>query len=230
VSPFIGRQSELDNVLNLIQDPSVRLVTILGTGGVGKTRFALELAGALQAQFQHGAIFTPLAQLSTVDELLPALAGDLGVQLPPGGDLLQVVLDHLSNKQILLVLDNFEHLLEEAVLIRDILVAGSQVKVLVTSREKLNLESETLYHLRGLEFPAPDSLQKMEEFDGCVYSCKKPGRPDPDFLLTNRIHLQLSASAGWWTASLWDSFWQPLGWKTSLLPRSPARSATAWIF
>jgi predicted ATPase len=102
------------------------LVTILGTGGVGKTRFALELAGVLQAQFQHGVVFIPLAQLSAIDELLPALAGDLGIQLPPGGDLQQVVLDHLRDKQVLLVLDNLEHLLEEAVLIRDILVAGPE--------------------------------------------------------------------------------------------------------
>jgi predicted ATPase/DNA-binding CsgD family transcriptional regulator len=185
-TPFIGRKPELDNVLSLIQDPSVRLVTILGTGGVGKTRFALELAGVLQAQFQHGVVFIPLAQLSTIDELLPALAGDLGVQLPPGGDLQQVVLDHLSNKQILLMLDNFEHLLEEAVLIRDILVAGPKVKVLVTSREKLNLESETLYHLRGLEFPAPDNLQPVEKFDAVRLFLQKARQARPGFSLSEQ--------------------------------------------
>lgn len=185
IMPFVGRQSDLNIVLDLFQDPTVRLVTVLGTGGVGKTRFALELAGELQPQFQHGAVFVPLAQLSTIDELLPALAGELGLQLPPGGDLQQVVLDHLSNKQILLVLDNFEHLLEEAVLIRDILVAGPQVKVLVTSREKLDLESETLYHLRGLNLPAPDSLQEVNEFDAVRLFLQKARQARPGFSLSD---------------------------------------------
>ncbi len=101
LTPFIGRQADLDSVLAQFQDPSVRLVTILGTGGVGKTRFALEIAGILQDQFQHGAIFVPLAQLNSVEEILPALAGPLGVHLPPGGDLQQAVLDHLGSEQML---------------------------------------------------------------------------------------------------------------------------------
>ena len=185
ITPFIGRQSELNTVLNLFQEPSVRLVTILGAGGIGKTRFALELARVLQIQFRHGAVFTPLAPLSTIDELLPALAGDLGIQLPPGGDLQQVVLHHLSNKQILLVLDNFEHLLEEAVLIRDILVAGPQVRVLVTSREKLGLESETLYHLGGLRFPAQGDLKKAEEFDAVSLFMQKARQAQPGFSLSD---------------------------------------------
>jgi predicted ATPase/DNA-binding CsgD family transcriptional regulator len=139
----------------------------------------------LKVQFRHGAVFTPLAPLNTIDELLPALAGDLGIQLPPGGDLQQVLLHHLSDKQILLVLDNFEHLLEEAVLIREILVAGPQVRVLVTSREKLGLEIETLYHLRGLRFPAHGSLQKAEEFDAVRLFLQKARQAQPGFSLSD---------------------------------------------
>jgi predicted ATPase/DNA-binding CsgD family transcriptional regulator len=185
LTPFIGRQAELDTMLDLFQDPSVRMITILGTGGVGKTRFALELAGVLQDRFQHGAIFVPLAQLSSVDELLPALAGALGVHLPPGGDLQQAVLDQLGNQQLLLVLDNFEHLLDEAILVRDILITGPQVKVLVTSREKLNLDAETLYPLRGLEIPPPDSHQKIEEFDAVRLFLQKARQVRPGFSLND---------------------------------------------
>jgi predicted ATPase/DNA-binding CsgD family transcriptional regulator len=183
LSPFVGRRADLEMVSNLFQDPSVRLVTILGAGGVGKTRFALELAGMLQGQFQHGAIFVPLAQLSTGDEVLPALAGALEIQSPPGSDLRQTVLDHLSNRQVLVVLDNFEHLLEEAVLVRDLLVAGPQVKVLVTSREKLALESESLYHLHGLELPPPDGPQKVEDFDAIRLFLQKARQASPSFSL-----------------------------------------------
>src|SRR5574341_259778 len=89
LTPFVGRQADLERILALLQNPSVRLVTIVGAGGVGKTRLAIELVRVLQAQFQYGAIFVPLASLNTIDELLPALAGVLGVQLPPGGDLQQ---------------------------------------------------------------------------------------------------------------------------------------------
>jgi len=181
--PFVGRQTDLEILLNLFDDPSIRLVTILGTGGVGKTRIALELARSLHTRFRHGAVFVSLVQLNTIEELLPAVAGNLGVQLPPGGDLQQAVLDHLGNKQVLLVLDNFEHLLEEAILIHDILDAAPQVKVLVTSREKLNLECETLYHLRGLELPPPDYPQNVEEFDAVRLFLQKARRTRPGFSL-----------------------------------------------
>jgi predicted ATPase len=84
LTPFVGRQTDLERILDLIQIPSVRLVTILGAGGIGKTRRAIELARLLQDRFREGAVFIPLAQLSAIDELLLAIAGALGIQLPPG--------------------------------------------------------------------------------------------------------------------------------------------------
>jgi len=183
LTPFVGRQAELERMRAILQDPSVRLVTVLGAGGVGKTSFALETARIVQDQFQHGVVFVPLAQLGARDEILPALAEALGVQLPPGGDLQQAVLDRLSNHQVLLILDNFEHLLDEAILLRDILAAGTQVKVLVTSREKLNLEVETLYHLNGLELPPEEALQKVEDYDAMQLFLQKARQARPGFFL-----------------------------------------------
>lgn len=183
LTPFVGRQDDLKKILNLIENPSVRLVTILGTGGIGKTRLAIELTRILQERFRHGAVFVPLAQLSTIDELLPALAGAMGVQSPPGGDLQHAVLEHLANQQILLVLDNFEHLLEESTLVCDILVRSPRVKVLVTSREKLNLEAEALYHLGGLQLPSEDSLEKAQEYDAVQLFLQKAGQVRPGFAL-----------------------------------------------
>jgi predicted ATPase/DNA-binding CsgD family transcriptional regulator len=182
LTPFVGRQVELQQLLDMLRDPSIRLVTLLGAGGIGKTRLALETASNLQVQFQNGVYFVPLAQLATVDELLPALAGTLDVYLPPGGDLQQSVLDHLVDKQALLILDNFEHLLEEAMLINDILIAGHQVKVIVTSREKLSLEAETLYHLDGLKLP-PESVQDIEQYDAVRLFLQKARQVRPDFSL-----------------------------------------------
>ena len=181
ITPFVGRQSEIKTVLDLLSEPSVRLVTILGVGGVGKTRFALELAGKLQDQFHDGVIFIPLAQLGTVDDFLPALAEKMGVQLPPGGDLQQALLEFLSNRHMLMVFDNFEHLLDEAVLIRDILEVSANVKVLVTSREKLNFECENLYHLQGLVLPPANSLQDLGDFDAVRLFIQKAKQVRPGF-------------------------------------------------
>jgi predicted ATPase/DNA-binding CsgD family transcriptional regulator len=183
LTPFIGRQADLELLLKKFGEPSARLVTILGEGGVGKTRFALELAGKLQAGFQHGAIFIPLTQLGSVDELLPVLAETLGVRLPPGGDLQQALLEQLGTMQVLLVLDNFEHLLDEAALVREILLAGPQVRVLVTSREKLNLENEILYHLRGMALPPGEQLDQAAEFDAVSLFLQKAELARPGFAL-----------------------------------------------
>jgi predicted ATPase/DNA-binding CsgD family transcriptional regulator len=184
VTPFIGRRRDLDAMIKLFQDPSVRLITILGAGGMGKTRIALEVAGVLKSQFQDGAFFVPLAQLSSIDELLPALAENLGVQLPPGGDLKQLIMDHLGKRQILLLMDNFEHLLGAAMLVRDLLVCGPKVKVLVTSRQKLSLEGETLYHLEGLDLPPLDDLHHAGDFDAIYLFLQKARQVRPSFSLT----------------------------------------------
>jgi predicted ATPase len=183
LAPFIGRQADLERILNLFEDPTVRLVTLLGAGGIGKTRLAIELADRLQLRFKHGAVFIPLAQLNTTNDLLPALAEKLGVQLPPGGNLKQTVLSHLAGRQMLLIMDNFEHLLDEAVLVHDILVAGPQVKVLATSREKLGLKVESLYHLEGLELPPPDDLSYGNEFDAVQLFLQKARQARPGFSL-----------------------------------------------
>lgn len=183
LAPFVGRHDDLGKILDLIKIPSVQLVTILGPGGVGKTRLAIELARALHDRFEHGAVFIPLAQLSTTDELLPALAGVLRVQLPPGCGLQETVLEHLAIRQTLLVFDNFEHLLDEAVLISAILAKCPQVKILVTSREKLKLQAETLYHLGGLDLPPKEALRDVENFDAIGLFLQKATLARPGFSL-----------------------------------------------
>jgi len=183
LTPFVGRQPDLTRIQDLFLNPSVRLVTILGTGGIGKTRLSLELARVLNNRFRQGAVFIPLAQLSTVDELLPAIAGAVGVQLPPGGELQQAVLAHLANQETLLILDNFEHLLDKAALILDILVNCPQVKVLITSREKLNLEVEILYHLGGLQLPPQSKLDDVKDYDAICLFLQKATQVRPGFSL-----------------------------------------------
>jgi predicted ATPase len=179
----VGREADLKRILDLLQNPSSRLVTILGAGGVGKTRLAIELAHILHTQFHDGAVFVPLAPLTTIDEFLPTLAVVVGVQLLPGGDLQEAVLAFLANREIFLVLDNFEHLLAEATLILDILAHSPQTKVLITSREKLNLEPEVLNHLSGLQLPPHDCVENLRDYGAVSLFLQKAVQASPGFFL-----------------------------------------------
>jgi predicted ATPase/DNA-binding CsgD family transcriptional regulator len=183
LTPFIGRQASLQKLQELLRSPSARLVTLLGSGGIGKTRLALELLRGLQTGFPDGAVFVPLAQLSSVDEILPALAERLGVQSPPSGDLKQAVLEHLASRQTLLLLDNFEHLSGGVFLVRDLLAAAPELKIIVTSREKLGLECETLYRLGGLELPPAEAEGTPEDYEAIQLFLQKAHQVRPDFSL-----------------------------------------------
>ncbi len=187
ISPFVGRKSDITRLRGLIEDPAVRLVTILGPGGIGKTRLALELAALLRPGFADGIVFISLSDLGVPARLLPALLGALGIQPLPGSDLRQAIFDHLSSRQMLLILDNFEHLLEEALLVRDLLAAAPRLKALVTSREKLNLSSENIYHLQGLELPPTNAALPPGEYDAVRLFVQKARQVNPGFGLNSAI-------------------------------------------
>jgi DNA-binding CsgD family transcriptional regulator/tetratricopeptide (TPR) repeat protein len=153
-APFVGRIRELDELNRLISHPNTRLVTLLAPGGMGKTRLALAAADMLLRQFADGVYFLSLAPLTSSKHLVPAIAEACGFQFAPGSRTPhQQLLDFLRAKSMLLVLDNFEHLLEGAVLVSEILQAAPHVTVLITSRERLHLSSETVYPLGGLAQP-----------------------------------------------------------------------------
>ena len=142
-TPFVGRTAELAALDDLLAAPDRRLVTIVAPGGMGKTRLAQEAALAQFEHFDDGIYFVPLAPVSRADELAPAIAD--AVNYPMQADSRspqEQLLDFLRRRQMLLVLDNFEHLLEGAALVNDILQAASAVKILVTSRERIRLTSE----------------------------------------------------------------------------------------
>jgi predicted ATPase/DNA-binding CsgD family transcriptional regulator len=183
ITPIVGRQDEISKIVDLVQRHNIRLVTILGTGGVGKTRLAIELARVLEDQFEHGVLFISLAQINTIEELLPAFAGALRIQLPPGSDLEQAILHHLSSQHMLLVLDNFEQLLGAASFIPEILISCPQVKILITSREKLNVDAEILYHLSGLQFPTEGALKNIEDYGAVNLFLQRASQVCPGFSL-----------------------------------------------
>jgi serine/threonine protein kinase/tetratricopeptide (TPR) repeat protein len=181
-TPFVGREAELTELARLLADPDVRLLTILGGGGMGKTRLALEAGAAQLNNFQHGVYFVSLAPLQSAEAIVPTVAGALGFSFYEGGKPRQQLLDYLREKNKLLIMDNFEHLLaspepgrgDGAGLVADVLQAAPAVKVLTTSRARLNVQGETLFRLAGMDFPEPLPQAEAETpEDAADYSAVK---------------------------------------------------------
>ncbi len=153
-TPFIGREKELTVLDELMAKPEVRLVTIVGPGGMGKTRLALKAAEAQLPNFKRGVYFVPLAPLSSEQNIVPAVAEAVGFQFHEGSEPKGQLLGYFRQKHILLLIDNFEHVLDGAGLVSEILQTAPGLKVLATSREKLNLQEEIRFRLEGMAFPA----------------------------------------------------------------------------
>lgn len=179
-TPFIGRDKELAEIANLLADPACRLLTLIGAGGIGKTRLAIQVASEVEDAFGDGAHFVALQPLRSADFLVSAVADALDFALRGQGDPTTQLVSYVCDRQILLVLDNFEHLLapppspfetepslsfslpeslpEGGIkggldLLTDILACAPGVKLLITSREILNLQEEWLYQVQGLPYP-----------------------------------------------------------------------------
>jgi predicted ATPase/DNA-binding SARP family transcriptional activator len=170
---FVGRHQELAELLRRLRDPNCRLLTIVGPGGIGKTRIAIETAQAIlesnqsadgemtaseNSTFKDGSFFVSLQAVNASSGVVSAIAGTLGLQFYSGTAPRQQLLDFLHEKRMLLVLDNFEHLLADAELVAEILAAAPGIKVLVTSREALKLHEEWFHPLAGMRLPPSKRL------------------------------------------------------------------------
>ena len=202
-TPFIGRSEELATLAGFLADSPVRLVTIVGVGGMGKTRLALAAAErclTTDSPFAHGVFFVNLAPLNEAEQMVSAVTNALNFPLQ-GGDgrsPQQQLLDYLRPKKMLLLLDNFEHLLGGVDLLADILQGAPKVQILVTSRERLHTRLEQVYPIEGLEFPdwetaSPDGEgDDAEGYTAVQLFLHSARRNQPDFALLDSddlIHL-----------------------------------------
>jgi len=204
-TPFVGREEELAAIAQRLANPSCRLLTIVGPGGIGKTRLAIQAATEAAATFLNGVCFVPLASVISADFLVPAIAQALGFPFRGSQDPKAQLLSYLRDKEMLLVLDGFEHLLTPSPtlplqrggsigLVVEILQRAPDVKILVTSRERLNLRWEWLLEIGGLEVPpppqlSPDTGEGVESYSAVQLFLQSARRVDWRFTLVQE--------AGW---------------------------------
>jgi predicted ATPase len=194
---FVGREAELCELARLVEDPGVRLLSIVGAGGMGKTRLAVEAGLAQVGNFGQGVYFISPAPLQSVEAIVPTIAQALSFSFYEGGEPRQELLDYLREKHMLLILDNFEHLLvdtEAGSLVSDILEAAQRVKLLITSRVRLGLEQEHLFHLGGMDYPDLERQQDAVEFSAIKLFLQAARRARPGFELatddlTHVVHI-----------------------------------------
>jgi predicted ATPase/class 3 adenylate cyclase/Flp pilus assembly protein TadD len=186
-NPLVGRTNEIQEVTELLRDETVRLVTLTGIGGTGKTRLALQVAAEMIDEFQDGVYFVDLAPLSDAESVIPEIMTTLGIPETDGSSLHETLVSSLRDEHLLLILDNFEHVLEAAVDVAALLERCPKVSIIVTSRAALHLRAEYVRPVSPLETPNPrrsPSLSELAKHDAVSLFVQRASMADASFALT----------------------------------------------
>jgi predicted ATPase/transcriptional regulator with XRE-family HTH domain len=193
-TPLVGRESELDALERLFNDPQCRLLTLIGIGGIGKTRLAIEFAAKHLSGFPGGVFYIPLTPVDSLEKIVPAIADGFDFAFSGPSDPKEQLLNYIStciDEKALFILDNLEHLLVQVTagesepglvkLVSEILGRAPGVHILGTSRERLNLHGEWIYELHGLSVPPTHYVGGVEEYNSVALFLRSAQRVKADF-------------------------------------------------
>jgi predicted ATPase/class 3 adenylate cyclase len=186
LTSFVGREREAAEIEALLQ--SGRMVTLTGPGGTGKTRLGLHVARRVAPEYEGGAYFVALAPLTDPSLVMPKVRETLGLEEDPNRSSLDVIVDHLGSQRVLLLLDNFEQVVDAGTEVGGLLSSCSAITVLATSREPLQIHGEQEYPVPPLSLPDPDELPPLEQlsqFAAVRLFIERAAAVKPNFRVTN---------------------------------------------
>ena len=195
---LIGRDTELAAMDRLFKEPHCRLLTLTGMGGIGKTRLALEFACQQFSEFPGGIYYVPLASIASVEAIVPGIAEAIGFAFSGTSDPKEQLLNYIAmqiKQPLLLVLDNLEHLLVQSSseekngivgLVSEFLQRLPNVRILTTSRERLNLQGEWMYELHGLAIPPQEFAGSLDDYSATTLFIQSARRAKADFTVTEK--------------------------------------------
>jgi predicted ATPase/DNA-binding SARP family transcriptional activator len=184
---FEGREEELAEIDQLLSNPSCRLLTLVGPGGIGKTRLALEVAAQEVRNYKDGVYFVPLAHLSSAQFVVSGIASALGFTPDKDASNLDTerqLLEYLGERTVLLLMDSFEHLIQGCHLLPGLLEHAPNVRLLVTSRERLGLRGEWVKELQGMRYPDNGDPVSIEAYDALKLFAARARQSDSGFTLS----------------------------------------------
>lgn len=187
ITPLVGRKSEANAVKRLFEQQDARLVTLTGPGGTGKTRLGLEVGAKMLGDFEDGVFLVNLSPITDPALVVSAIAKTLSVKESADRALVDSLKEHLSNKRMLLLLDNFEQTLDAAPLVVELLAAAPHLRILVTSRAVLHVTGEHQFPVPPLSMPESSSvpsLKVLEQYSAITLFCQRARAVKPDFAIT----------------------------------------------